>query len=117
MAKDHSTGLGSQFHFISIQNPAEAKDRAKTRVARSHAVSRGLENKRKLQEKSGLNFRGPSLKCKPGRTMSAIVLRQTPAKYIWSPCPDVFGPFQDFAAESPILRDFLDCREISPSAQ
>ncbi|KAJ5391487.1 N-ethylmaleimide reductase, partial [Penicillium cosmopolitanum] len=42
-----------QFHFISIQGPT---DRTRNHLARSHAIARGLQNKRKLRQKAGLNF-------------------------------------------------------------
>lgn len=106
--------LGAQFHFISIENP---DSRAARRVARSHAVARGLENKRKLQQRSGHNFHVvpftddpdlPARKRKRGQPLVA------------TPCslsPDMPDPFQMLAAESPRLRTLLSCREIFTSVQ
>ncbi|KAL4883798.1 hypothetical protein BJY04DRAFT_24647 [Aspergillus karnatakaensis] len=45
------------FHFISIRDPDETKDKKKRQLARSHAVKQALEKKRKQQQKSKTNFR------------------------------------------------------------
>ncbi|MCJ1309217.1 hypothetical protein MMC25_002874 [Agyrium rufum] len=49
-------GSGEKFHFISVQRPDSPKDRLAKRQARSHAVARGIRQKRKLQERSGHHF-------------------------------------------------------------
>ncbi|KAK5229746.1 hypothetical protein LTR72_001278 [Exophiala xenobiotica] len=41
------SGNGSRFHFISIQNPTDAKDRDKRRLARSHAIKHSMQSRRK----------------------------------------------------------------------
>ncbi|KAE9370938.1 putative N-ethylmaleimide reductase [Stipitochalara longipes BDJ] len=97
-------GLSSQFQFISVQNPDDAKDRAMRRLARSHAVARGLENKRKLQQKSGHNFRVLSLKDAPARPASKNKRKPTLVTLPRSLSVGVPGPFQMLAAESPRLR-------------
>ncbi|KAF5010366.1 hypothetical protein FDECE_3482 [Fusarium decemcellulare] len=99
--------LGGQFHFISIQNPDDAKDRTATRSARSHAVARGIEAKRKLQQKSGHNFRVTVLKDDPSRPASE---REPSQSLVASPCSFTAcapGPFQMLAAESPRLYALL----------
>ncbi|KAM5368079.1 hypothetical protein ACJZ2D_009683 [Fusarium nematophilum] len=102
--------LDDQFQFISIQNPDDAKDRTVRRLARSHAVARGVENKRKLEEHSGLNFRVTTLKDEPGRPASKAERGQT---LVPSPCSAVSlfpcgpGPFHMLAAESPRLQALL----------
>ncbi len=106
-----------QFQFISIQNPDDAEDRTVTRLARSHAVARGLENKRKLQEKSGHNFRIVSLKDDPSRPVNKRKRRQT---LVMSQCTLSAGapdPFQMLAAESPRLQALHSHRKIFASAQ
>lgn len=51
------TPNSNQFQFIAVHKPDDPKGRIGTRLARSHAVTRGLQNKRNLQQKSGDNFR------------------------------------------------------------
>lgn len=117
MAKTYDlSGPGSQFHFVSFQNSDE-KNHAETRIARSHAISQGLANKRKLQEKSGLNFRGPSFKHDSRRAVSKVERCYTSVTAkVPSPSPDPSGPFQELAIESPRLRTFLDhCKIILDS--
>lgn len=106
--------LGTQFHFISIENP---DSRTARRLARSHAVARGLENKRKLQQKSGHNFQALSSKDNPGLPVRK---RKRGQSLVATPCSlssDMPDPFQMLAAESPRLRTLLSCREIFTSAQ
>ncbi|EXJ91322.1 hypothetical protein A1O1_04434 [Capronia coronata CBS 617.96] len=101
--------LGGQFHFISIQNPDDAKDRTARRLARSHAVARSLENKRKLQQKSGLNFRVVSLSDDNGRHASKRPRSQT-LQVVASPrsvSADAPSLFRMLAAESPRLLALL----------
>lgn len=43
---------GSKFQFISIQNPADAKNRDKRRLARSHAIKQALQSRRRPLEAS-----------------------------------------------------------------
>ena len=45
------------FRFITIQAPDEAKDPARKRLARSHAVKEAHRNKRKLEQETNSNFR------------------------------------------------------------
>ncbi|KAH8654156.1 hypothetical protein BGZ60DRAFT_161832 [Tricladium varicosporioides] len=96
--------LGGQFQFISIQNSTDAEDRTSRRLARSHAVARGLENKRKLQQKSGHNFRVISLRDDSGRSASKRKPSQTLVTSSCSFSTAVPGPFQMLAAESPRLQ-------------
>ncbi|KAN0099217.1 hypothetical protein V8E51_012992 [Hyaloscypha variabilis] len=95
-----------QFHFISIQNPDDAKDRKAKRLARSHAVARGLENKRQLQQKSGQNFRIVSMKDDPSRSVSKRKRSQTLIRQqsLYSISVDAPSLFQMLAAESPRLQ-------------
>ncbi|OGE58193.1 hypothetical protein PENARI_c001G09696 [Penicillium arizonense] len=67
MAEHNELNLDDKFHFVSLKS---LDDRTEKRLARSHAVARGLENKRKLQQKLGLNFRGVSSKDDSGRNLS-----------------------------------------------
>ena len=107
----------AQFQFISIQNPDDAKDRTAKHLARSHAVARGLENKRKLQQKLGHNFRVVSLKDDPGRPVSKRKRSQTLVASPGSLSANAPGPFQMLAAESPRLQALHSHRKILASAQ
>ena len=102
---------GGQFHFISIQNP---DDRTARRLARSHAVAQGIENKRKLQQKMGLNFHAVSLKGdlgQPARKRKRDQALVAPLCSVSAP-----SPFQMLAAESPRLQALFSRRKIFASA-
>ncbi|KAF7562285.1 hypothetical protein G7046_g1873 [Stylonectria norvegica] len=92
------------FQFVSVYNPAsdDAQDRKAKRLARSHAVVRGLENKRKLQQMSGANFR--EARCPIHLTQVASKIE--PGRPLKSPCPFT-GMFQMLAAQSPRLQELL----------
>ncbi|KAJ5909808.1 N-ethylmaleimide reductase [Penicillium tannophilum] len=97
-----------QFHFISTQ---KSDDRTTRRLSRSHAVARGIQNKRKLEQKSGLNFRAVSLE-HVGRPVSKRKQGQAlimPPKFLSAGPSD---PFQMLAAESPRLQALFNQREI-----
>ena len=104
--------LVGQFHFISTQNPDDANDRKARRLARSHAVARGLEQKRKLQQESGDNFRGVSLKNDPGQPASKRKRSQALVASPLSLSADAPDPFQMLAAESPRLQAWHSQRKI-----
>ncbi|KAL2694804.1 hypothetical protein Neosp_001391 [[Neocosmospora] mangrovei] len=99
--------------FITIQNPDHAKDRSVRRLARSHAVARGIEKKRKLEQKSGHNFRiisiipddasRPAKKVEQGKVLGWI-----PNSLL---TPQA-SPFQTLTAESPKLQALLSHRKI-----
>jgi hypothetical protein len=103
-----------KFHFVSVKN---LDDRTAKRLAQSHAVARGLENKRKLQQKSGLNFRGVSSKDDSGRNLS----KRKRIKPLVSPplslSTDASSAFQMLAAESPKLQALFSQRKVFASAQ
>ena len=90
-------------------------DRIARRQARSHAVARGLENKRKLQQKSGHNFHVQFLK---EDIAGAIGDRKRGQVLVISPytlpvdAPDLFHML---AAESPRLQEFHSHCEIIAS--
>lgn len=97
-----------QFHFIPTQS---SDDRTTRRLSRSHAVARGIQNKRKLEQKSGLNFRAVSLE-HVGRPVSKRKQGQAlimPPKSLSAGPSD---PFQMLAAESPRLQALFNQREI-----
>ncbi len=83
----------SNFQFISIRNPAEAKDRGKRRLARSHAVKQGLQNSRRLRQEPSRGNAGGS-----GQMLA-------PWSVFVSPSP--FGPFETLFGDSPRLRALL----------
>ncbi|KAH6991320.1 hypothetical protein BKA56DRAFT_473886 [Ilyonectria sp. MPI-CAGE-AT-0026] len=98
-AANDSTGRGkpvvpsgeSSYQFISIQNPAEAKDRNKRRLARSHAVKQALRNNRGLREAPRVDA-GAS-----GQILPWSVLVS----------PSAYGPFETLFGDSPRLRALL----------
>jgi hypothetical protein len=101
--------LGDQFLFIPTENP---NSRTTKRLARSHAVAHGLRNKRRLHQISGHNFHvlcsanDQNLSKRKGKHVKAITA--PPASL--AACSS--DPFQMLAAESPILRGFLNRRKM-----
>ncbi|KAK0724292.1 hypothetical protein B0H67DRAFT_640860 [Lasiosphaeris hirsuta] len=103
---------GRQFQFISVQDPDDAKDGVKRRLARSHAVAQGLERKRKLQQASGGNFvvrtgksyraRGPAANPKPSRDRALI-----PNLLSAQVSAGTLDPFQSLAVDSSRLQALL----------
>jgi hypothetical protein len=90
-----------QYHFITLQS---SEDRKARRQARSHAVARGLEKKRKAQLKMGQNFRTVAPKSKVERHISpdSTLVKQPCIPLPASPCF-----FSCLAAESPRLHELL----------
>ena len=104
----HVSFPDGQFYFISTQS---SDDRTTRRLGRSHAVARGIQNKRKLQQKSGLNFHAVSLE-DIGRPASK---RKQDEALIMPPnflSADPSDPFQMLAAESPRLQALFNRRKI-----
>ncbi|KAH8886597.1 hypothetical protein GQ53DRAFT_784869 [Thozetella sp. PMI_491] len=91
-AADNSSGERS-FQFISIQNPAEAKDRGKRRLARSHAVRQGLRNSRRPEEEMP--------------RADAVASGETLRPWSVFVSPSVYGPFETIFGDSPRLRALL----------
>ncbi|KAI4596318.1 hypothetical protein KJ359_005447 [Pestalotiopsis sp. 9143b] len=83
----------TDFQFISIQNPTEAKDRGKRRLARSHAVRQALKNVRKSQEALP--------------RADAVASSQTVSAWSVFVSPSVYGPFETLFGDSPRLRTLL----------
>ncbi|EEU37888.1 uncharacterized protein NECHADRAFT_97992 [Fusarium vanettenii 77-13-4] len=110
----HATKL---VQFITIQNPDHAKDRSVRRLARSHAVARGIEKKRKLEQKSGHNFRIVSIPDDADRPSKKIeqekVLGWIPSSLL---TPQA-SPFQTLTAESPKLQTLLSNRKSQKSTE
>jgi len=99
------------FHFISIQAPDHAKDQITRRLARSHAVKQALENKRKLQQESGDNFRVTTSKDEPRRMVSKRTRTITLATPLFSLSAGTLDPFQTLAVDSSRLQTLLgDCK-------
>src|SRR3954466_1784186 len=104
--------LKKQFQFITIQHPDEAKDRTSLRMARSHAVARGLEIKRKHQQNSGHNFRATSLEEK---STPRTIKRPQPLNT--SSLTGAVNHFRTPATESQELETLLSYRKISSGTQ
>ncbi|TAQ87450.1 hypothetical protein B7494_g4228 [Chlorociboria aeruginascens] len=96
-----------KFQFISISNPDDLKDKNIRRQARSHAVKQALESKRKLQQKSGVNFRVSSSKDYPWRLASKITRTQTLVAMPFSLSAGTLDPFQTLAVDSSRLQALL----------
>ncbi|KAJ5146411.1 uncharacterized protein N7515_000975, partial [Penicillium bovifimosum] len=98
----------SMFVFISMKAP---NDRTAKRLARSHAVTRGLRSKRRLQQTSGHNFRvvclenGQSRRVREEKHSEALITQ--PASLTAGS-----DPFQMLAAESPTLRALLSRERV-----
>lgn len=101
--------LGEKFQFICIQNPDDAKNHATRRLARSHAVARGLEKKRRRLQQSGRNFRTVSLKDNSANKSKEIDHERNESAISLSMVAP--GPFQLLAAESPSLQALLSQRK------
>jgi hypothetical protein len=105
-----SSSSDDKFHFVSLKS---LDDRTEKRLARSHAVARGLENKRKLQQKLGLNFRGVSSKDGSGHNLSKRNRIQSLSLPPLSRSTDASSAFQMLAAESPKLQALLSqCKTL-----
>ncbi|KAH7134440.1 putative N-ethylmaleimide reductase, partial [Dactylonectria macrodidyma] len=103
------------FRFISFQHPADARDRKKRRLARSHAIKQALEHKRKLQQESGLNFRVATL----SNTISTLARQGGGATTITSPLLLFAGASQTkmAATDSSKLRSWLTRCKMSQAAE
>ncbi|RAO72778.1 uncharacterized protein BHQ10_008790 [Talaromyces amestolkiae] len=105
MAEHSAPRPGEKFQFICIQNPDDAKNRATRRLARSHAIARGLEKKRRRLQQAGRNFRTVSLKDETGSKSEEIVHKKDVSPVLLSIAAP--GPFQLLAAESPSLQALI----------
>ncbi|KAF2093593.1 FMN-linked oxidoreductase [Rhizodiscina lignyota] len=92
-----------EFRFISIQNPADAKDRGKRRVARSHAIKQAWQNKGSVQQASSGNDVVES-----GRTLAPWS--------IFAPA-SAYGPFETLFGDSPRLKTLISQGAARQSAE
>lgn len=99
----------SQYRFIPMQG---SDDRATKRAARSHAVARGLENKRKQQLKLGRNFVVKAPQYNDRRSTGTGNLNSALFNHTCMSFPASPGFFQWLAAESPRLRELLNRGEF-----
>ncbi|KAJ6126989.1 N-ethylmaleimide reductase [Penicillium sp. IBT 18751x] len=109
MSEYNAPSSDGQFHFVTINNLDE---RTAKRLARSHAVTKGLANKRKLQRKSGVNFLFCCSRGNIGPTLGEKTQKQSLVMPSCATSEGEPGPFQMLAAESPRLRELLSCRKI-----
>lgn len=92
---------GDRFLFIPIKNSNDGRTK---RLARSHAVSHGLRNKRRLQQSSGHNFH---VLCPENNHGPSARKEKRDEALIAPPASVAVGSsdaFQMLAAESPIIR-------------
>ncbi|KAL6898345.1 hypothetical protein GGI43DRAFT_423809 [Trichoderma evansii] len=87
---DENRKSGNNFHFISITNPADAKDLDKRRQARSHAAKQGKQQSQYVSPRDDAGASGQSL-------------------IPWSIFAPVsaYGPFETLIGDSPKLRSLL----------
>ncbi|KAI3317268.1 hypothetical protein HD806DRAFT_541324 [Xylariaceae sp. AK1471] len=118
LSKGHSSAkaegepiAGGDFQFISVQAPDDAKDLITRRLARSHAVKRALENKRKLQQESSDNFRITTPNSKPMRLVSRRTCTRTLTASPFSLSAGELDPFQTLAVNSSRLQTLLGDRK------
>jgi hypothetical protein len=103
--------MAGDFQFIPINTPNDAKDRAKRRLARSHAVKRALGNKRRQQQLSGDIF----AKTTAGHHHSEKKSQERRAVPPLSLLTGIFDPFQALAVDSSRLQVLLgDCKAAPP---
>ena len=103
------------FRFISIQVNDHAKDKASQRQARSHAVKRALERKRKQQQLSRAKFIIKTFKDrdldKSGRTETPCTVTSSSLAPVVSHLSGALDPFQTLAVNSSRLQALLgDCK-------
>ncbi|KAK2750854.1 hypothetical protein FQN55_001425 [Onygenales sp. PD_40] len=116
---DNDSATDGKFQFISVCNPGDAKDEQVRRRARSHAVKRALERKRKLQQESRDNFCVSTLKDYPG---SLAKRKSSPAHTLVTPSPfslsvGVLDPFRTLAVDSPRLQALLTDYKFRQAAE
>ncbi|KAH8801797.1 putative N-ethylmaleimide reductase [Xylogone sp. PMI_703] len=107
----------SNFQFICVQSLDVVGDRKAKRLARSHAIKRALENKRKLQQRSGHNFRITSLNEHPRRKVAQRTWEYHSTLLTSSPTAGLLNPFQMLAADSSRLRTWLTQHEAHKPAE
>ncbi len=81
------------FRFISVDNPADAKNPDKRRMARSHAVRHAIQKRRKSQQESSFD------------AASAIGSTLVPWS-VFAPA-SAYGPFETLFGDSPKLKALL----------
>ncbi|RAH51160.1 uncharacterized protein BO95DRAFT_492313 [Aspergillus brunneoviolaceus CBS 621.78] len=108
--------MAGEFQFIAIQVNEPVKDKATRRRARSHALKKALERKRKDQQRSMTNFilttfEDPNLNPDyndPVETAKACAMtRDSPPAPILSLLSDALDPFQTLAVDSSRLHALL----------
>ena len=109
------------FHFVSVEAaPSKARQVATRRQARSHAVKQALENKRKLQQEAGDNFRIATSRDVAPRKKPLKRQKTQVENRLVPICPDLsasaLDPFQTLAVNSARLQALLSTREpLRPS--
>ncbi|KAK9416635.1 putative Transcription factor domain-containing protein [Seiridium unicorne] len=98
---------GGRFQFISIQAPGDSNDRSSRRLARSHAVRRALENKRKLQQDSRDNFRVTTSKDASRSPGNNETCAKISGALFCSVSTGALDPFQTLAVDSSRLQILL----------
>ncbi|GLB11892.1 hypothetical protein AtubIFM57258_009166 [Aspergillus tubingensis] len=108
--------MAGEFQFIAIQVNEPVKDKATRRRARSHALKKALERKRKDQQQSRTNFilttfEDPSLNADFNEVVetakTCAMTRDSPPAPIFSLLSDALDPFQTLAVDSSRLQALL----------
>ncbi|KAL4982733.1 hypothetical protein BDW68DRAFT_50099 [Aspergillus falconensis] len=100
--------MGGDFQFISLQVKDVAKDKATRRQARSHAVKKALEKKRKHQQLFMNNFAISTLGDFDKPTETAKSRTSTSMAPLLSRLSGALDPFQTLAVDSSRLQVLLD---------
>ncbi|KAL4745766.1 hypothetical protein BDW72DRAFT_207914 [Aspergillus terricola var. indicus] len=103
--------MAGDFRFISIQVNEHAKDKATQRQARSHAVKRALERKRKQQQLSRANFIIKTFEDRDlddhGETAKPCTVTSTSVAPALFHLSGALDPFQTLAVDSSRLQALL----------
>ncbi|KAL2841002.1 hypothetical protein BJY01DRAFT_14599 [Aspergillus pseudoustus] len=99
--------MAGNFEFISIQAPEDAKDRKTRRLARSHAVKKAIENKRRQQQLSGDIFPITTVEDHYQSKKKGKGFSRPTAAPLLSHTTGAFDPFQALAVDSSRLQMLL----------
>jgi hypothetical protein len=116
--KGANAEMGQVFHFVQSQDAADTRE--VKRRARSHAVKRALERKRKLQADAQDNFRivvseklAEDSAKKQGRMLRVQMMSRDPAA-------GTLDPFEVLAVDSKMFQKLLydrKCLDLSPEVR
>ncbi|KAK8137616.1 hypothetical protein PG984_003109 [Apiospora sp. TS-2023a] len=115
-ATSNELASAGNFHFVTVEAaPSKAEQLASRRQARSYAVEQALENKRKLQQEAGDNFRVATSQDVVRRNKSKSRRAEAEVWLVPSTCSSLsasaLDPFQTLAVNSTRLQALLSTHE------